>query len=112
LSFALTPEDFRRIALGFSGAMESSHMNHPDFRVNGRIFATLWKENSVVLVRPDQQSVLVKLSPHVFSPVKGGWGAKGSTTVHLDLADEHSVRMAVTVAWQNKVSKSQRVRTP
>jgi len=104
----VTPEDFRRIALSFSGAAESSHMNHPDFRVGKKIFATLWKGNGVVLVRPEQQLFLVKLNPHVFSPVKGGWGRKGSTTVHLEVADEGSVRTALSMAWQNKVPKNQR----
>ena len=31
-------EDFRRIALGMKDTVESAHMNHPDFRVRGKIF--------------------------------------------------------------------------
>ena len=104
----VTPEDFRRIALSFSGAIESSHMDHPDFRVGGRIFATLWKGNGVVMVQPDQQLSLVKSNPDVFSPVKGGWGRKGATTVHLEKAAEESARMALSMAWQNKIPKRQR----
>jgi len=81
-------------------------MNHPDFRVGKRIFATLWKGNGVVMVRPDQQSLLVKSNPQTFSPVKGGWGRKGATTVHLEAADENSVRRALSMAWQGKARKS------
>ena len=33
--------DFRRLALALEGAEEGSHMGNPDFRVGGRIFATL-----------------------------------------------------------------------
>src|SRR5207247_1820394 len=101
----VTPEDYRRIALSFPGATESSHMNHPDFRVRGKIFATLWKGDGVLLLRPDQQALLVKSDPRVFTPVNGGWGRKGSTTVHLDVADEGSVRRALSVAWLNKLRR-------
>ena len=41
LDETMTPKGFRRIALGWSGAVESAHHDHPDFRVGGRIFATL-----------------------------------------------------------------------
>jgi len=102
----VTPEDYRRIALSFPGATENSHMDHPDFRVGGRIFATLWKGNGVLLLRPDQQALLVKTDPTTFTPVKGGWGRKGSTTVHLDVADEESVRRALSEAWRNKAPKT------
>ena len=81
-------------------------MDHPDFRVGGKIFATLWKGNGVLLLRPDQQALLVKSDPSVFTPVKGGWGRKGSTTVHLDVADEGSVRRALSVAWRNRAPKT------
>jgi len=77
-------------------------MEHPDFRVGGKIFATLWKGNGVLLLRREQQALLVKSDPGVFAPVNGGWGRKGSTTVHLDVADEESVRRALSVAWRNK----------
>jgi hypothetical protein len=62
-------------------------MDHPDFRVEGKIFATLWKGDGVLLLKPDQQARLVKSEPDVFVPVNGGWGRKGSTTVHLGVAD-------------------------
>jgi hypothetical protein len=73
----MTPEEYRRIALGFPGAAEGSHMDHPDFRVNRKIFATLWKGDGVVLLTKEQQKALVKSRPKVFKPVKGGWGRKG-----------------------------------
>src|SRR5579859_8156180 len=37
----MNAKDFRRIALSLEGAEEGSHMGHADFRVGGRIFATL-----------------------------------------------------------------------
>ena len=81
-------------------------MDHPDFRVAGKIFATLWKGNGVVLLQPEQQSALVKSHPSIFTPVKGGWGRKGSTTVLLAAADEESVRRALSLAWKNKAPNS------
>ena len=102
----VTPEEYRRIALGFPGATQGSHMDHPDFRVGGRIFATLWKEEGVVLLSPDQQAQLVRSNPDAFSPVKGGWGRRGSTTVHLEDADKPSVRRALSMAYQRRVSRN------
>lgn len=102
----MTPQDYRRIALSFPGATEGSHMDHPDFRVAGKIFATIWKDGGVVLLSPDQQAQLVRSNPDAFSPVKGGWGRKGSTTVHLEVADEPSVRRALTMAWKRRAPRS------
>ena len=102
----MTPGGFRRIALSFPGASESSHMDHPDFRVGGKIFATLWKGNGVILLKPDQQALLVKSDPDTFTPVKGGWGRKGSTTVLLAGASEKTVRQGLSLAWRNKAPKT------
>jgi len=102
IAFALTPEDYRRIALSFPGATEGSHMDHPDFRAGGRIFATLWKDKGVVMLTPEQQVQVVKSNPDVFSPATGGWGRKGATTVQLKGAEESSVRGAMSMAWQRR----------
>lgn len=80
-------------------------MNHPDFRVGGKIFATIWKGNGVVLLTREQQDSLTDSRPDIFTPVKGGWGRRGSTTVHLELADEEWVRKALSIAWRNKAPK-------
>ena len=104
----MTPEEFRRIALSFPGAVEGSHMDHPDFRVNGKIFATLWKEDGVLLLTKEQQEALVKSKPKVFMPVKGGWGRKGSTTVLLRAADQKSLHDALSLAWGNKAPKARK----
>jgi YjbR len=98
----LTPEKYRRLALSLPEAFEGFHMNHPDFRVNGKIFATLYKDNGVVILTPDQQDTFVKSYPAVFSPVTGGWGRRGATRVYLREADERSVKSALSMAWSNK----------
>jgi YjbR protein len=102
----MTPDEYRKIALGFRGAVEGIHMDHPDFRVGGKIFATLIKGNGVAMLTPEQQATLVKWRPDVFAPVKGGWGRKGSTTVLLSSADVSSVREALSMAWDNRASRS------
>ena len=101
----MTPDEYRKLALSFPGAVEDSHMDHPDFRVGGRIFATIWKDNGVIILNPDQQAELAKTKPGLFEPVKGGWGRRGSTTVHLEAADGPSVKAALSMAWRNKVEK-------
>lgn len=104
----MTPEGFRRLALALPEATEGTHMNHPDFRVRRRIFATLWPKESrgvVMLSRPQQES-LTRAEPAVYSAVRGGWGRKGATLVHLDVADETSVRNALLMAWRKTAPKS------
>ena len=70
----MTADDFRKIALSLPEAIESAHMNHPDFRVRGKIFATLGypDENwAVVKLTPEEQKSFVRADPDVFQPVKG-----------------------------------------
>ena len=96
-------ELFRRLALRLPEAAESSHMNHPDFRANGKIFATLPNpENGYAMVKlpPDQQAAFVELDPSAFAPVKGGWGRQGATNVRLKTVKVDSLRGALTVAWR------------
>ena len=82
-------------------------MSHPDFRVRGKIFATLGpnEEWGMVKLTPDQQSSFVKVEPTVFRPVNGGWGRRGATTVVLDAAGELTVRQALIAAWRNIAPK-------
>jgi hypothetical protein len=100
----MSPDDFRAIALSLPDTAESSHMNHPDFRVHGKIFATLGypsHEWGVVGLTPDEQARICKAEPDVFVPVKGGWGRAGSTQVYLQKARKRSVRVALKAAWRN-----------
>ena len=103
----MTPNEFREIALSFAGAIESAHMNHPDFRANGRIFATLSypddKSAMVKLAMADQQR-LVAAHPHVFYPANGAWGLQGSTMVHLEAAKPDLMTQALELAWQNNAA--------
>ena len=104
----MTASGFRRIALGLEGAVERAHQGHPDFRANGRIFATLGypdRKWGMVALTPEQQRRYVRDHPATFVPVKGAWGEQGSTNVRLDAADEETLGDAMTVAWQNTVSK-------
>ena len=98
----MTANQFRRIALGMSGAVEGSHMDHPDFRANGRIFATLYPDNArgMVKLTPGQQQDFINADPDTFEPASGAWGRQGCTTVRLSKADEATVGEAMTLAWQ------------
>ena len=99
---------YRRLALSLPGAVESSHMNHPDFRLNNQIFATLaYQEKGcgVLKLTLDQQAAFVTDQPHIFSPVQGGWGRMGMTFIHLDQADESIMAGALKTAYQNLHAK-------
>jgi hypothetical protein len=100
----MTAADFRRMALRFPEATEGAHMNHPDFRVGGKIFATLgYPEMGVGMVKlfPDQQEEFVRAEPKVFAPVNGLWGRRGATYVHLKAAKKGSVQRALAAAWRS-----------
>ena len=104
----MTAQDFRRIALGMEGAIEQAHQGHPDFRVGGRIFATLGypdREWGMVNLTPEQQRAQVKEYPKAFVPVKGAWGEQGCTNVRLDAIDDEALGEAMTLAWRNTLAK-------
>jgi hypothetical protein len=104
----VTVDDFRRLALGLPEAIELSHMGHPDFRVRGKIFATLGapdEEWGMVKLTPDQQGLLVQVKPDMFRPVPGGWGRRGATNVRLAAATVAAVRPALATAWRNVAPK-------
>jgi hypothetical protein len=105
-------DDFRRIALSLPEALESAHLDHPDFRVRNKIFATLGypgEDWAMVKLTPAQQASFVGANPEVFAPVKGGWGLRGATNIRLEFADEVTTRHAVVTAWRN-VAPSRLVR--
>jgi hypothetical protein len=103
----MTAAEFRALAVSFPEAVEAAHMNHPDFRVGGKIFATLGPDETwgMVKLTPDQQSLFLRSAPAAFQPASGAWGRKGSTIVRLDAADESTVRQALTLAWRNTAPK-------
>ncbi len=99
----MTADDFRRFALSHPDTLESSHMGHPDFRVHGKIFATLHypDENwGMVKLPPEQQHNFVHGEPEVFIPAKGAWGRQGSTNVRLGSVDAATLERAIEVAWK------------
>lgn len=104
----MTANGFRRIALGMKDALEGAHMGHADFRVSGRIFATLGYPDAkwgMVALTPEQQQDALR-EHEAMSPAKGAWGAKGATLVRLAAVDEDTLGAALTQAWQNAVAKS------
>jgi hypothetical protein len=104
----VTANDFRKMALALPEAEERSHMNHPDFRVAGKIFATLSypdKAWAMVKLSPEQQHYFSKDEPGVFLPVNGAWGRRGATRVNLKAARKETVRKAIQAAWRNTASK-------
>jgi hypothetical protein len=105
----MTPADFRRIALSLEGAEEGSHMGAADFRVGGRIFATLAsvKEGyGNLMITPELQAAFVADRPDLYLPVHGGWGRMGATHIRLAPADEASLRGALHTAWKLRVEKN------
>lgn len=104
----MTPNEFRELALSFPEAIESAHMRHPDFRVGGRIFATLGypnKDSAMVKLPRDEQKEFVRSSPGVFTTVKGAWGRQGATNIYLPAATLNIVHEALTAAWRNTAPK-------
>jgi hypothetical protein len=103
--------DFRRIALSLPGAEESSHMGNPDFRVDGRIFATLASAKlgyGNLMLTPEQQTAFVAELPEMFLPIAGGWGRMGSTHIILAATNEDVLAGALRTAYNLRLEKNAR----
>jgi hypothetical protein len=104
----MTAAAFRKLALSLPETAEGKHFHVPDFRVAGKIFATLAFEKEgfgVLLFTPEQQAGMVSDAPEIFSPVPGGWGRHGSTRVHLKNVTREILEGALKTAWRNKAPK-------
>ncbi len=109
----MTIADFRRIALSLEGVEEGSHMGSADFRVGGRIFATLAAQKlgyGNLMLSPEMQAEFVAEQPDVFVPIAGGWGKNGATHISLAAANEDLLRGALTAAWKIRVEKNRKTR--
>jgi YjbR protein len=107
----MNASDFRRIALSLEGAEDGSHMGAVDFRVGGRIFATLAsiKEGyGNLMITPELQAAFIADRPDLFLPIHGGWGRMGMTHIRLAVADENSLRGALHTAWKLRVEKNRK----
>jgi hypothetical protein len=107
----MTPADFKRIALSLEGVEEGSHMGAVDFRVGGRIFATLASQSQGygnLALTPEEQSVFCAELPDVFLPISGGWGRMGMTHIVLAQASEDVLRGALQTAWRLRIEANMR----
>ncbi len=110
----MTARDFKRLALSLDGAEEGSHMGAVDFRVGGRIFATLAAVKlgyGNLMLTPEQQAQFVEEMPDVFLPIAGGWGRNGATHVRLAIVTEDVLKGALYAAWKLRVEKNGRTRS-
>ncbi len=103
----MTATAFRVIVLSLEGAIEGAHMGHPDFRVNGRIFASLHPGETKAMVKLalDEQDAFVRAKPDVFAPSSGAWGRQGCTDVLLAKVDRTTMRSAAILAWEAAMQK-------
>jgi hypothetical protein len=103
----MTADEFRELALALPEAVEKRHMDHPDFRVKGKIFASLGPKESwgMVKLTPEEQSLFVRTDPKMFEPFAGAWGKRGCTKVILEEADSEPVWQALAAAWRNSAPK-------
>jgi hypothetical protein len=100
----MTADQFRRLALALPGVTERAHMDHPDFRVGGKIFATLGYPDvgwGMLKLNAQQQREFLRADPEMFVPAKGAWGKQGATTVCLKRAKKATLSPAMIAAWRN-----------
>jgi hypothetical protein len=105
----MTADEFRKLALSFPDTEERSHMNHPDFRVHGKIFATLAYPDpdwGMVALSPEEQQNYLIEAPDVFSPAAGAWGRQGATMVRLPVAKKTMVKKAMETACRIVADKA------
>jgi hypothetical protein len=107
----MTADEFRKLALEIATTVERSHMNHPDFRVAGKIFASLGapdKNWAMVKLTPEQQRAFIEKAPDIFKPCSGAWGRQGATNVYLPAAKPNIARAALDAAAKNVLSKAKK----
>jgi hypothetical protein len=107
----MTANQFRKIATSFPGVVESAHMDHPDFRVEGKIFATLGypdESSGMIKLTSDQQRSFTEESPSVFSPCNGAWGRRGATSICLASAKPKILKAALATALENVRSQAKK----
>jgi hypothetical protein len=99
----MNAKEFRKLALGLPEVSEEAHQGHPDFRVRGKIFATLGPEEDWAMVKltPQEQAALVREQPEVYQPFKGAWGRRGCTRVELEPARKSTVRTILVASWRH-----------
>jgi hypothetical protein len=101
--------EFRRMALNHPDAVEGSHMHHPDFRVRGRVFATLGYPDAacgMVKLSPAKQAEFIGSLPEAFAPAAGAWGRRGATVVNLRKARKAVLQRALLAAWSAVARKT------
>ena len=111
----MTAEDFKQTALTLEGAEQGSHMGAVDFRVGGRIFATLASVEQGygnLMLTPEQQAAFCEDQPEIFLPVHGGWGRMGITHIRLASATPEIMEDALRAAWRIRVAKNLKTRSP
>jgi len=111
----MTADQFRKLVLSFADTEERAHHGHPDFRVGGKIFATIGypdQTRGMVQLTPEQQAEFMHDHPQVFTPAAGKWGVNGSTVVHLPKATKAVLKPAVEAAWKNALAKVAKKTTP
>lgn len=103
----MTATEFRALALRFPETVEAAHQDHPDFRVRGKIFASLGPDEDWAMVKlsPEMQASYVASEPDVFQPFPGAWGRRGCTKILLKPAQELTVRQALLAAWRAMAPK-------
>ena len=107
----MTAVQFRQLALNLRGVIEAAHVGHPDFRVGGRIFATLAYPDDnygVLILNRDVQQEAIGRYPEVFEPVRGAWGRQGNTQVRLSQITSAQLKPWMKLAWQNAADKPPR----
>ena len=111
----MTVDDFRELALGFDNTEESAHMGAVDFRVGGRIFATLAHGHlglGNLMLSPELQKSLIDEAPEVFFPVSGGWGRMGATHIRLAEATPEQLLKGLQLAWNLRLQKNAKSKKP
>ena len=107
----MTAAAFRKLALRLPEATEREHMGHPDFRVKGKIFATLGYPGAgwaAVMLTPEDQDSFVRMQPGAFSPVTGRWGEQGATKIELRRATAAVVKAALSAAHEARVVRARK----
>jgi hypothetical protein len=98
----MTADEFSALALSVDGSEPGAHFGKRDFRLGGKIFASLPADAVANLkLTPDQQMMMIEMQPTLFAVLPNAWGARGWTALGLEKADGDTVRTALAFAAGN-----------
>ena len=98
----------RALALALDGAVEADHHGKPSFRVDQKIFATLWDAEHMNVML-DHDGILTAVQAHPESCAERWWGQRlAAVSVDLRTVPRELLGELLADAWERRAAPRRR----